>query len=340
MPVKLKDVAEAAGVATNTASSILNSRKDSWASEETKKRVFEIAKKLGYTPNRIARGLSLGKFNTVGLIIPDLHNPFYSALITEIEAELIKRDHDLIIEDTHLDFLSEKLCLNKIINRQIDGIIINPINPDIFKAQLEPLARSGTAITVLGEIPKGSQLNSVRVDLQKSVDLTIRYLAEQGHKKIGFILHEVASHQKPTPRIARFKETLTRYRLESPTEFLVQCKPTMEAARNAFKALLNKHPKESLPTAFVCLNDLLAIGTIRAASESGLNIPGDISIVGVDNIPVAEFLTVSLTTISQPIRQMAIHAVESVLNEASTIVETVLHGELIIRESTGQAPVR
>ena len=87
MVVKLKDVAKAAGVAINTASSILNSRKDSWASEETKQRVRDAAEKLGYTPNRIARGLSLGKTNTIGLIIPDLQNPFYSALVTEIETE-------------------------------------------------------------------------------------------------------------------------------------------------------------------------------------------------------------------------------------------------------------
>ena len=337
MPAKLKDVAKAAGVAINTASSILNSRKDSWASEETKKRVRDAAEKLGYVPNRIARGLSLGKFNTIGLIIPDLHNPFYSALITEIEAELIKRDYDLIIEDTHLDFKRERMCLDKIINRQIDGIIINPINPDIFKAQLEPLAKSGTAITVLGRTPEDSPLNSVQVDLHESVNLAFQYLAEQGHRKIGFVLHELAPQETATPRIARFKEALTRYQLDSPPEFQIQCKPTMAAARNAFKTMLKEHSKESLPTAFICLNDLLAIGSIRAATESGLNIPDDISIIGVDNIPVAEFLTTSLTTISQPIRQMAVHAVESVLSNASTNTKKVLHGELIIRESTGPA---
>ncbi|MCF7817532.1 MAG: LacI family transcriptional regulator [Kiritimatiellales bacterium] len=342
MAVKLKDVAAVAGVATNTASSILNSRKDSWASEDTKRRVREAAEQLGYTPNRIARGLSLGKTDTIGLIIPDLQNPFYSALVTEIETETIKRNYDLIIEDTRLDFHREMICLDKIANRQIDGLIINPINPDIFKTHLEPMAKSGMPVVVLGEPPKASSLNCIQINLNDGVNATFQHLAKMGHKKIGFILHEKASHQKATPRIARFKQALKKYNLESPEAFLIQCAPTLSGARDAFKALLEVHPKASLPTAFVCLNDLLAIGAMRAASEAGFNVPSDISFVGVDNIPVAEFMPVALTTIAQPIRQMAINAVAAVLDADASASgsKTMLSGQLIIRESTGPAPVR
>lgn len=339
MVVKLKDVAKAAGVAINTASSILNSRKDSWASEETKQRVRDAAEKLGYTPNRIARGLSLGKTNTIGLIIPDLQNPFYSALVTEIETEVIKRDYDLIIEDTRLDFKREQLCLNKITNRQIDGVIINPINPEIFKTHLETLAAAGTPVVVLGEPPKGSPLSFIQVDLNESVNAAFEHLASLGHKKIGFILHELASHQKAAPRIAQFKQALKKYKLESPEPFLVQCKPTLTDSHTAFKTLLKSRPRKEFPTAFVCMNDLLAIGAMRATTEAGLKIPADISFVGVDNIPIAEFLPVSLTTISQSLRQMAINAVAKVLDKTSVAggSKTILSGQLIIRESTGPA---
>ncbi len=341
MTVKLKDVAKEAGVAVNTASSILNSRKDSWASAETKQRVRDAAKKLGYVPNRLARGLSLGKFNTIGLIIPDLQNPFYSTLITEIETELIKRDYDLIIEDTRLDFKREQLILERIRNRQIDGMIINPINPEIFKSHLEPLNTSGTPVVVLGGPPEGSSLSSVLVDLDSSVNDAFKHLTELGHRNIGFIIHELAPQEKAAPRIARFNEALNQYNLTCPKKFTVLCKPTMNASRAAFCTLLNNHRKEDLPTAFVCMNDLLAIGAMRAAKEAGLTIPGDLSFIGFDNIPLAEFLFSSLTTVSQPIAEMARSAVEAVLdkNAATKKTNTVLSGQLIIRESTGPAPV-
>jgi DNA-binding LacI/PurR family transcriptional regulator len=335
MAVKLKDVAREAGVAVNTASSILNGRKDSWASEETKKRVHDAAEKFGYVPNRLARGLSLGTFNTIGLIIPDLQNPFYTSLISAIEAELFRRDYDLIIEDTRLNFKREQFCLDRIKNRQIDGLIINPINPDIFQSHLTPLQKSGTSIVVLGGPPAGTSFSSVQVDLNESIGNTFKYLAEQGHQRVGFVIHELAPHETETPRIARFKEALASYRLTSGQQWMVQCKPTMNAAYDAFKTFLKNCPPEKRPTALVCLNDLLAVGVIRAATEVGLKIPGDLSIVGVDNIPLAKFLPVSLTTISQPVREMAKSAVEAVLKKTSKPARITLKGELIIRESTG-----
>lgn len=340
MPVKLKDVAKEAGVAVNTASSILNNRKDSWASEETRKRVCDAAKNLGYTPNRIARGLSLGKSNTICLIIPDLQNPFFSALVTEIETELIKRGYDLIIEDTRLNFKCEQTCLDKITNRQIDGVIIAPINPSIFKTHLEPLNDSGIPVIVLGVLPENSPLNSIMVDLDNGVNAAFKHLAALGHQKIGFVLHRLAPLEKAVPRIARFKEALEQFNLTSPKEFLIQCEPTMKSSFEAFKMLLKNHPKEDLPSAFVCLNDLLAIGAMRAATEIGMGIPTDISFIGVDNIPLAEFLPVSLTTISQPIHQLALNAADAVLDKetlSSGGIKTVLNGTLILRESTGPA---
>jgi LacI family transcriptional regulator len=337
MAVKLKDVAQAAGVAINTASSILNARKDSWASEETKKKVRDAAERLGYTPNRLARGLSLGKFNTIGLIIPNLQNPFYSELVAAIETELIQHDYELIIEDTRLDFRREQECLSKITNRQIDGIIINPINPDIFKSHLEPLNKAGTPVIVLGGPPENSGLGSIQVNMDESVNEAFSHLADLGHRNIGFVFHDLAPHEKATPRVARFKKALKQYDLKSSSDFIVQCKPTLADARNAFAAMLKQHPKSVLPTAFVCLNDLLAIGAMRAAAESSLKIPHDISFIGVDNIPLAEFLPVSLTTIAQPIHEMAVHAVNAVLEIAKTPSKTILSSTLIIRESTGPA---
>ncbi|MEA2068683.1 MAG: substrate-binding domain-containing protein [Verrucomicrobiota bacterium] len=241
-------------------------------------------------------------------------------------------------EDTRLDFKREQLCLEKIKSRQIDGMIINPINPEVFKTHLEPLNKSGIPVVVLGGPPEDSSISSVRVDLDNSVNDAFKHLTELGHRKLGFILHELAPHEKAAPRIARFNEALSQYNLISPKEFLLECRPTMSASYKAFHALLEKYPKEKLPSAFVCMNDLLAIGAMRATKEVGLAIPKDISFVGVDDIPLAKFLTVSLTTISQPIQQMAINVVSAVLDKTPEPSKATLSGQLIIRESTGPAP--
>lgn len=122
MKIRLKEVAARAGVAVNTASTILNRRPNSWASKETEARVFKAAEDLGYRPNRAALGLRSGKFHTVALLIPDLHNPFYTAFADLLEVEVEKHGYDLLIESWRTDLDRERHCLSDIIDRQVDGV--------------------------------------------------------------------------------------------------------------------------------------------------------------------------------------------------------------------------
>ena len=122
MRARLKDVAEKAGVAPNTASTILNRRPNSWASKETEERVFAAAKELGYRPSRAALGLRLGSFKTVGLVIPDLHNPVYTTFADLLEQRMREHGYDLIVEHSRTDVNYEKHCLDSILDRQIDAV--------------------------------------------------------------------------------------------------------------------------------------------------------------------------------------------------------------------------
>src|SRR5688572_10183416 len=122
MKVRLKDVAARAGVAINTASTILNRRPNSWASKETEERVFRAAQELGYKPNRAAVALRSGKFNSIALLIPDLHNPFYCAFADLLEREAEKRNYDLLVESWRTDLDRERHCLEDIVDREVDGV--------------------------------------------------------------------------------------------------------------------------------------------------------------------------------------------------------------------------
>lgn len=338
-PVMLKDVASAARVAVNTASSILNNRRDSWASEETKCRVREVAKKMGYRPNRIALSLSTGKSHTIGLLIPDLQNPFFSALVAEMENAVIRYDLGLTIEDSRLDIQRELRCLKNIASRQIDGLIVVPLRPDALRGELNQMIASGRSLVLLGEPPEETSFHCVRVDLAGAVNRAFKHLADLGHRRIGLILHPLMTERVEALRLRIFDEAFARNSLGSPRAFRLYCKPTMEDAKRVFHNTLERSPA-NFPTAFVCFNDFIAIGAMRAAVEAGLKIPRDISFVGVDDIPIAQYLPTALSTISQPTQKIAEAAVRLLMATRSqkTGKTITLQGKFIPRESTG--PVR
>lgn len=339
MVPKLKDVAQAAGVAINSASSILNGRKDSWASEATKARVFAAAERLGYTPDRIARSLSTGKTRVVGLIVPNLSDPFFTALATAIGNELIARDYDLVIEDTRLDYQREILCLDKINHWRFDGLMIAPISLDVLKSHLVPFAKRGTPVSVLGNHPKTPPLGRIGVDLDQAIDDAFARLASLGHRRIGLLLHGQARQQSKISRVAKFELALKKHRFENATPCVVHCEPTLESAHAAFRDLLERTAPQDLPTAIVCMNDLLAIGAMRAAKETGLAVPQDLSFIGVGDVPVGRFLPSALSSIAEPLEEMARAAVAQILDE-SPVQNVELSATFVERESIGPAKGR
>src|SRR6478735_2900557 len=143
MRVRLKDVAERAGVAVNTASTILNRRPNSWASKETEARVFQAAADLGYRPNRAAVGLRYGRFNTIALLIADLHNPYYTAFADLLELEAEKHGYDVLIESWRTDLTREKHCLEYIMDRQVDGVAAFLSDPEVHRTFLEQRFQAG-----------------------------------------------------------------------------------------------------------------------------------------------------------------------------------------------------
>lgn len=339
MRVRLKDVAARAGVAVNTASTILNRRPNSWASKETEERVFNAASELGYRPNRAAVGLRNGKFNTIALLVADLHNPFYTTFADLLEVEAERHGYDVLIESWRTDLEREKHCLEYLMDRQVDGVAAFFSDAEVHRPFLEQQFRVGRPF--VGLAFTGGQplpVDSVLVDFAGGLREAIDNLCTSGHRRFVF-LSALAEGQASGSRPELFRRLLAEKGVSTADFESVHCDHSIESARAAALELL-KRPLGDRPTALVALNDLSAIGVMRAAVECGVRVPEALSVVGVDDIPLARFLPISLSTIAQPLTEMAKRTAEMLIERIDgqnhpEPREAIFSTQFIPRESTG-----
>jgi LacI family transcriptional regulator len=340
--IRLKDVAARAGVAVNTASTILNRRPNSWASKETEERVFKAAADLGYKPNRAAQALRFGRFHALALVIADLHNPYYTAFADAMEEAAGERGYDVLIETWRNDLARERDILDKLENRNVDGVAAFLSDPETHREDLAAQAALGTPYVVLSttgepQLPVDAVLADFESGLRDAVDALVRL----GHRRFAFLC-ALAEGQYAGRRPELFRRLLGEKGIAESDFDIVRCGHSAASARDAAAALFARNTN-SRPTALIALNDLSAIGAMRAASECGLQVPRDLSIVGVDDIPLASFLPVSLSTIAQPIGEMARRATELLLSRVENKTakkppeQAIFATAFIRRESVGEA---
>jgi LacI family transcriptional regulator len=343
MKVRLKDVAARAGVAINTASTILNRRPNSWASKETERRVFVAAEELGYKPNRAAVALRSGKFNSIALLLPDLHNPSYCVFADLLEREAEKRLYDTLIESWRMDLQRERHCLGDIVDREVDGVaalLSDHASHHEFLADQFKRGRPFVCLSQTGGAPL--PVDSVLADFTDGLKDAIHALFEHGHRRFGFIC-ALAAGQSDLQRQQFLRQMISSRGLGSDGYQFVRCDHTSPGAYQAAIQLLKDNPKR--PTAIIAMNDLAAIATMRAAAELGIPIPKELSLVGVDDIPMASYLPVSLTSIAQPMLQMAEKTCALLFDriqnpQKAHIEQAVFPTAFVPRESIGRAPQR
>ena len=342
MRVRLKDVALKAGVAVNTASTILNRRPNSWASKETAARVFQAAEELGYEPSRAAVALRMGKFNTIGLIVPDLQNPFYATLAETLETEIAPLGYDVVLESSHADVVRESAHLRSITNRHVDGILCILIDNERNLPVLQEYGARGKAIVLMHEsgVPD-IPVDAVTVNFRAGTTQAIQYLVGLGHRKVAFLL-AVCDGQREGDRPEVFRKMMMECGFSSEDVSFVRCNHTIASARAATARLLGQ-PQSRRPTAVLAHNDLAAIGVIRGALDLGLKVPTDLSVVGVDHTPIGQHLTTALTTVEQPVQRMVSEAVALLLRRMENpkyapAQQRTFATRLIIGESTAPPP--
>lgn len=341
--VRLKEVAERAGVAINTASTILNHRPNSWASKATEARVFQAAADLGYRPNRAAQVLRGGHFGSLALLIPDLNDPFYAAFADEFDEAAGARGYDIFIETWRNQLSREKRLLAELSALQVDGVAAFLSDPDNHRACLDEQARQGTPFVVIsGTTETSLPVDTVLADFERGLRDTVEKLTQYGHRQFAFLC-ALAEGQSAGGHPELFHALLAERGISTTDVRVVRCKPSIVSAYAAATALLSR-PAGQRPTAFIALNALSAIGAMRAAAEKGLLVPRDLSVVGADDVPLASFLPVTLSTIAQPAADMARCAVGLLASRIEAHAkdykpeQIVFPMTLIPRESIGPAP--
>lgn len=324
----IKDVASLAGVAISTASYALNNNPR--ISDETRDKVLAAARQLNYQPNGIARDLKSNKTNTIGLILSDLSGPFYSELIKGIQSVTIANGYDLIAvssiggeNSTAVKFLKEK---------RTDGIIVLAHN--ISNKLISSAAREDMPVVLLDRPLKSEYVLNIQVDNEGGAYKAVKHLISLGYDEIIYLGGPNNSYDN-LKRFEGYKRALKDNGISFSGRWLYQGGFTKEGGYNAAKLMLLQN---DLPDAVFAGNDEMAIGAIEAFKQAGVKIGKDIAIVGFDDIQLAEYVTPSLTTVKQPMREMGSLAAQQIfqaLNGNFLTEHILLETELIIRESCG-----
>jgi LacI family transcriptional regulator len=305
MSVSLRDVAKAAKVSVGTVSNVLN-RPDVVA-PETLARVEATIKELGFVPNGFARHLRSGQSRTLGLIVPDVANPFFTEVARGVEDAASKRDYAVFLCNSDESASKEDRYINVLIQQQVRGVLITPA--DMKSDRLEVMRERGIAVTLLDREIKGRKQCSVSVDDVHGGQIAIEYLAGLGHKNIAWVCGP-----ESIPQVADRGAGVTKAAKVAGAKIETVRVPLMNAAKGeeAAKKILDL---DVMPSAIFCANDLLALGVMRALLANKVRIPEQVSVLGYDNIEFAPSAAVPLSSIAQPSYQMGVTAADLLLNE-------------------------
>lgn len=328
--VTRNDVAALAGVAPSTVSYVINNGPRS-VSVQAREQVLKAIAKLGYHPSDVARSLRTRRTQTIGLVVPDITNPYYGEMAQAVEQ--VSFEHGYTVMLAHSSHLPEReLRYSQVLrSKQIDGAIFLPVTPDL--EPLHTLRRAGIAVVVLERLVPGYPC--IVADEYRAGYLATRHLLDLGHRRIGCIVL-AGDSTSSVARAEGYRAALVDGGVLPDKNFVVECDYGYGAGEIAARLFLGLAEK---PTAVVAHNDLMAIGAMKAFGEAGLHVPRDVSVIGFDDIAASSYVQPPLTTIAFPKRQMGKEAIEMLLNllqsgEPSTPRVVKLAVELIVRGST------
>ncbi len=329
--ITLKDIAREAGVSTTTVSRALNNKND--ISISTKQRILKLAKEMGYTPNAIARGLKIKQTQTVGVAIADISDPFFAPIVKGIEKAAHQEGYHIILCDTDEDYKKEEEALRTLIEKRVDGLLVTPAQTD-YK-DITELKRRKIPFVLLGRHFNFELFETDYVatdDIEGAFSATT-YLIKKGHKRILFINGpDYVSSAKE--RLAGYKRALLEAGIGIDQSLIRKGGIKME---DGYKIMKEELKKSLNFTAVFAYSDFVALGVIKALKEAHLKIPRDIAVVGYDDIEVAAFLEVPLTTVRIPKYELGVEGFKllkrKIANEISSPQKVILPTELIIRKS-------
>jgi LacI family transcriptional regulator len=336
MPVSIREVARRLNLSITTVSRALDGYSD--VAQETRQRVIQAAQEMGYVPNRAARQLRKQRAETIGYIqpttVPRFSDPFYSDFIAGLGDEVARNNYDLLISSAPPAEESERLVYQRWVrSRKVDGYVLNRLRLHDWRIQY--LVQMRIPFVTLERTLDDVDYPSVEVDGQAGIKALVEYLITQGHSRIAYI---GASPELTiqAQRYSGFSQGLQEMGVVNQPGLVTEGDLTHQGGYQAAQKLLSS---SNPPTAIVCINDVTAIGAIRGAAEQGLIVGRDVAISGFDGIEEGEHTQPSLTTLKQPVYEIAQELVKILLAEIDGIPlasrRIQLQPELILRASTG-----
>ncbi len=310
MKATIKDIARTAGISYSSVSRALNDLKG--VSEQTRQKVKKIAEELEYTPNAVARGLVQKQTGTLGLILPDITNPFYPEIARGVEEQASLAGFNTFLCNTNYDLSKEESYLRNLIEKRVDGIILAPVSS--HSNLFEQRKHMPVPFVYLGNTPERTKYSFVLTDNVRGGYLATRTLIEKGYRRIGFISGK--DEESPVGgRFTGFKEAMNRYDIDINDDYIRFGNWRLKSGYDIIQQMIGAG---IYPEAVFAGNDILAMGILQGIKEKGLSVPEDIAVIGFDDIPYASWPAINLSTIRQPKSRMGKSAVEILIEQLQT----------------------
>jgi LacI family transcriptional regulator len=328
LPITIADVAREAQVSTQTVSRVLNGKGE--ISPATRQRVSEVIERLGYRPNSVARGLVTNRTLTLGLVVPDIANPFFPEIARGVEEVVIQQGYNVFLCNTIEDPEREETILKLLEDRRVDGVIL--CGSRLPDERLLPLLQRHQAVVQVNRPALPDLAGAVRVDDAVGTEQALIHLLQRHRQKIGFLAGPLASRSSQI-RTQAFITTLAKAGSAHKEGTISPCLPTVEGGQEAALALLDRFPEIE---ALLCYNDLVAIGALQACVEHGVDVPDRVAVIGCDDIFLAGLVTPALTTLRVSKTAIGVQAATMLLDRIAghnEPAEVVLTPELVVRAS-------
>jgi DNA-binding LacI/PurR family transcriptional regulator len=328
----IRDVAARAQVSIATVSRAIN--RVPTVDARLAERVWKAVAELGYFPNTQARALVSGKSKLLGLIVSEITNPFFPELIQEFEQVAVERGYEILIASTNYERNKMEQCTRRMLERKVDGVAVMTFGIEDFL--FEHFAAENIPVVFIDAAPSRPMSSVLAVDYRAGIYEGVQHLAVLGHREIGFISGPLRLRSAAARRDA-FLDCVRSTGIKPNPQWIIEGDHTLNGGHDAMQKMLAL-PK--WPTAMMCSNDMTAIGVQHALFEANLKVPDDFSLIGFDDIHLAEYTIPPLTTVGMSCKDLALKAVGSLLSHlqpqrAEAEPPSKITTRLIVRQTTG-----
>ena len=334
----IREIARRAKVSTATVSRTIN--RVPTVDPQLAKRVWKIVEELGYYPNTQARALVSGRTRIFGLIVSEITNPFFPEIVQSFEDIAVQHNYEILLTSTVHEPKRMEASVRRMIERRVEGVAILTFGME--ESLLEGLRFRKVPLVFVDVGPSLPRVSNIKINYLRGIRQAVQHLAALRHERIAFVTGPLSLKSAQARKIA-FEESLQEIGMAVDPQLVVEGNHTMEEGMKAVAYLAGLKRR---PTAVMCSNDMTAIGVMREAYEKGILIPQDLSVIGFDDIRLAQFIIPPLTTIQMSQAELARMAFKALLADvdlktpAADGSEYVLETDLVLRKSTAMAPQR